>query len=162
MFAGTGAQERNIRCLSRSPGWRMHRAGSTESAVAPVIQMQFMTHVGSRVLAGCPCPPRASGRLIAIVFFQTPCVQWNVPQAEFGVGTGACCAGPCDVGCHLIRWEQPCNLRRTGKVSNFSGGQLHHARRPLAAGHWFRGMLGCRRQTCVCAGRGDRAWWHIS
>ena len=76
----------------------MHRAGSTESAVAPVIQMQFMTHVGSRVLAGCPCPPRASGRLIAIVFFQTPCVQWNVPQAEFGVVTGACCAGPCDVG----------------------------------------------------------------
>ena len=65
------------------------------------------SHSGRRFTCarGLPLSPRASGRLVAIVFFQTPCVQWNVPQAEFGVGTGACCAGPCDVGCHLIRWE---------------------------------------------------------
>ena len=61
------------------------------------MQMQVMTHtqvVGSRVLgfrvdlAVCPCAPRASGRLVAVLFFQTPCAQWNVPQAEFRVGAG--------------------------------------------------------------------------
>ena len=49
------------------------------------MQMQVMTHtevVGSRVLgfrvdlAGCPHAPRASGRLVAVLFFQTSCVQW--------------------------------------------------------------------------------------